>query len=572
MVTAEEIGRVGIFADIEAAERDGLSQVVADITLVPGESAVNEGDERALFGVLEGRIEVIRRVDGVESVVGERRPGDVFGEMAVAFGMLHPAGFRAAEPSRVFRIELQDYQALAAAVPELGERVGALANHRLAGAKGLQARASAPAPFRAVVLGHQKDAACAELRRFLDRNQIRVRWLKPDVAADAAQWQGTLPGEADLPAVRLVNGETLLRPQLRRVAELLDIATEPAAAEYDTVIIGAGPAGLAAAVYAASEGLRTIVIEREAPGGQAGTSSRIENYLGFPSGVSGQELASRALQQASRLGAEILVTRSIVRIDPATRQVHLDGGDVVQARTIILATGVAWRRLEIEGFDRLAGRGIFYGAARSEAAGTHGLDVHIVGAGNSAGQAAMFFSSHARSVTILYRGETLAKSMSRYLVDQLATRANIHVLYRTEAVAAHGDTSLEAIDIRNAGTGETTRLESGGLFIFIGADAETRWLPPEIALDQNGYVLTGTDVRATGRWQHDRDPYLLETSIPGIFACGDVRLSPVKRVAAAVGEGSMAIAFAHQYLTETGRPAGPTRDPAPALLAPSDPG
>ena len=205
---------------------------------------------------------------------------------------------------------------------------------------------------------------------------------------------------------------------------------------------------------------------------------------------------------------------------------HLDGGDVLRTPTIILACGVAWRHLAIEGFDRLAGRGIFYGAARSEAANTHGLDIHIIGAGNSAGQAAMFFSAHARSVTILYRGETLEKSMSQYLVDQLATRANIRVLYRTEVVAAHGDTSLEAIDVRDAATGETTRLESGGLFIFIGADAETAWLPPEIALDQKGYVLTGPDVRAAGRWQLDRDPYLLETSVPGIFACGDVRLQP----------------------------------------------
>jgi thioredoxin reductase (NADPH) len=551
MVTAEEIGRVAVFADLEVADRDRLSRVVADITLVPGEYAVHEGDERALFGVLEGRIEVVRRVDGVESVIGERKPGEVFGEMSIAFGMLHPGGFRAAEASRVFRIDLHDFQALTAAAPEVGERVGLLANNRLGGPKGLQARASAPAPFRAIVLGHRRDASCAELRRFLDRNQIRFRWLQPDVPADAEQWSGALPVEGDYPAIRVVNGKTVVRPHLRRVAELLDIATEPVSAEYDTVIVGAGPAGLAAAVYGASEGLRTIVIEREAPGGQAGTSSRIENYLGFPSGVSGEALSSRALQQARRLGAEILVTRSITRIDAATHQVHLDGGDVLQAPTIILACGVTWRHLAIQGFDRLAGRGIFYGAARSEAAGTHGLHIHIIGAGNSAGQAAMFFSSHARSVTILYRGESLEKGMSHYLVEQLATRANIRVLYRTEVVAAHGGSSLEAIDARNTATGETTRLESGGLFIFIGADAETAWLPPEIALDEKGYVLTGSDVRAAGRWQFDRDPYLLETSVPGIFACGDVRFSPVKRVASAVGEGSMAIAFVHQYLRET---------------------
>ena len=550
MVTLDEIAKVSVFAALEPADLERLCRVAADISLSPGEYAVHDGDEGALFALLEGRIEAVKLVDGVERVIGERRPGDIFGEVSITLGTPHPASFRAAEASRVIRIEPHDYHAVAAEAPEVAKHVGRLASDRIGGPRGLQAVVSAPAPFRAIVLGHRWDASCAELRRFLDRNQIAFRWLQPDVPADAEQWSGALPAEGDYPAICVVNGKTVVRPQLRRVAELLDIATEPAAAEYGTVIVGAGPAGLAAAVYGASEGLQTIVVEREAPGGQAGTSSRIENYLGFPSGVSGGELSSRALQQARRLGAEILVTRSITRIDAATHQVYLDGGDVLRARTIILACGVSWRQLEIEGFDRLVGKGIFYGAARSEAANTHGLDVQIIGAGNSAGQAAMFFSSHARSVTILYRGETLEKSMSRYLVDQLATRANIHVLFRTEVTAAHGDSSLEAIDVRDAATGEATRLESGGLFIFIGADAETAWLPPEIALDQKGYVLTGSDVRAAGRWQLDRDPYLLETSVPGIFACGDVRFSPVKRVAAAVGEGSMAIAFVHQYLRD----------------------
>lgn len=550
MVTVEEIGRFTVFADLDPADCERLCRAAGDISLGPGEYAVHEGDERALFGVLGGRMEVVSVVDGIERVIGERRPGDLFGEMSIALGMRHPAGLRAAEASRVLRIEPNDYHAVAAVAPEVGKRVGLLASNRISGPRGWQALVSAPAPSRAIVLGHRWDAACAELRRFLDRNQVRFTWLQPDVPADAEQWSGALPAEGDYPAVRVVNGRTVVRPQLRRVAELLDIATEPAAAEYDAVIVGAGPAGLAAAVYGGSEGLRTIVVEREAPGGQAGTSSRIENYLGFPSGVSGGELSSRALQQARRLGAEIVVTRSITRIDAARHRTYLDGGDVLRTRTIILACGVSWRQLEIEGFDRLVGKGIFYGAARSEAANTHGLDVQIIGAGNSAGQAAMFFSSHARSVTILVRGETLERSMSRYLVDQLATRANIRVLFRTEVTAAHGDTSLEAIDVRDAATGETTRLESGGLFVFIGADAETAWLPPEIALDQRGYVLTGPDVRDAGRWQLDRDPYLLETSVPGIFACGDVRFSPVKRVAAAVGEGSMAIAFVHQYLRD----------------------
>jgi thioredoxin reductase (NADPH) len=341
-----------------------------------------------------------------------------------------------------------------------------------------------------------------------------------------------------------------VRPQLRRVAELLGLGTEPESVEYDTIVVGAGPAGLAAAVYGASEGLRTIVIEREAPGGQAGTSSRIENYLGFHEGVSGDELARRALRQARRLGAEILVTREIVRIDAETRQVHLDGGDVLRARTIILACGVVWRRLSVDGCDRLAGKGVAYGAARSDAGATHGQDVHIVGAGNSAGQAALFFSTHARSVTILCRGDGLEKSMSRYLVDQLATRPNIAVIPRVEVAALHGDVALEAIEVGAPTTSETAWLRSDGLFILIGADTETGWLPPEIARDPKGYVLTGSDVAAAGHWELDRDPFLLETSVPGIFACGDVRFGPVKRVAAAVGEGSMAIAFVHQYLRE----------------------
>jgi thioredoxin reductase (NADPH) len=392
-MTPDELGRVSVFAALEPSDRERLCRVAADISLAPGEYAVHEGDEPALFGLLEGRIEAVKLVDGVERVIGERRPGDVLGEVSITLGLPHPAGFRAAEASRVFRIEPHDYHAVAAVVPQVGKRVGLLASDRIGGPRGLQSLISESTPYRAIVLGHRWDASCAELRRFLDRNQVRFKWLQPDVPEDAEQWSGALPAEGDYPAIRVMSGKTAVRPQLRRAAELLGIATEPAAAEYDTVIVGAGPAGLAAAVYGASEGLQTIVVEREAPGGQAGTSSRIENYLGFPSGVSGDELASRALQQARRLGAEILVTRSIARIDAATRDVHLDGGDVLRTRTIILACGVSWRRLSIEGFNRLAGKGISYGAARSEAASTHGLDIHIVGAGNSAGQAGMFFST-----------------------------------------------------------------------------------------------------------------------------------------------------------------------------------
>ena len=549
-MTAEEIAGVSIFADIDPADRERLARASADITLASGEYAANPGDERALFALLEGRIEAVKIEDGIETVVGERSPGDVFGEVPITLGTVFPVGFRAAEESRVMRVEPRDYHAVAAVAPDVALEVGRLAAYRMSGPGGLQGLAAKPPRPRAIVIGHRWDAACTELRRFLDRNQIVYRWLQPDIPEDAEQWWGALPAEGDYPALRVVDGKTVVRPQPRRIAELLDLATEAEYAEYDVVIVGAGPAGLAAAVYGASEGLRVIAVEREAPGGQAGTSSRIENYLGFPSGVSGDDLSSKALNQARRLGAEILVTRAITRIDADARHVHLDGGDVIRARTIILACGVTWRQLEIPGFDRLSGKGVFYGASRSEAPNTHGLDVHIVGAGNSAGQAAMYFSTHARSVTILCRGDGIEKSMSRYLVDQIGSRPNIEVRTRTELAGAHGETSLEAIDLRDADTGESTRVESGGLYIFIGADAETAWLPSEIALDGRGFVLTGADVSAAGRWTLDRDPYLLETSVPGIFACGDVRYAPVKRVAAAVGEGSMAIAFVHQYLKD----------------------
>jgi thioredoxin reductase (NADPH) len=544
-----------VFAGLEPGACERLSRAAADISLSAGDYAAHEGDDPALFGLLEGRIEAVKVVDGIERVVGERQPGDVIGEVPVTFGAPYPVGFRAAETSRVMRIEPHDYHALASVSPSIAKEVGRLAGERISGPRGLQGIASDPPPPRAVVLGRRWDPASGELRRFLHRNQISFRWLEPDDPDVEAQWGGPAPADADLPTIQVIGGKTVVKPQLRRVAELLGLQTEPAGAEYDTVIVGGGPAGLAAAVYGASEGLRTIVVEREAPGGQAGTSSRIENYLGFPAGVSGDELASRALQQARRLGAEILVTRTITRVDASNRHLHLDGGDVLRAKTIVLACGVSWRRLSVDGFDRLVGKGVFYGAARSEAPNTHGLDVHIVGAGNSAGQAAMFFANYARSVTILYRGSTLAKTdgggMSRYLIDQLEARPNVEAVFRAEVVAAHGSDALEAIDVRNSDTGEVTRLESAGLFLFIGADAETGWLPSEIALDERGYVLTGPDVDGGSEWQLERDRYLLETSVPGIFACGDVRSGPVKRVASAVGEGSLAIAFVHQYLRET---------------------
>ena len=547
MLTIDDIRAIPLFSTLAMAELELLARTSADLHLGAGEFAVHEGGDRALFAVLAGRIEVVKMVDGIERTLGWRVPGTIFGEVPIAIGTPFPGGYRASEPSRVLRVEPKHYYEIAAASPDLSLKVGALARERLGGLQGIAAEPPKP---RVIMIGNRWDSACSELRRFLARNQITYDWLTPDAPDLSARWPGTRPSDDDCPAVRLADGTLLNRPATRDLAKLLGLQTSTRLAEYDTLIIGGGPAGLAAAVYGASEGLRTVVVEREAPGGQAGTSSRIENYLGFPSGVSGDELASRALQQAKRLGAEILVTRSVARIDASTRQVHLDGGDVVRARTLILATGVTWRRLAIDGFDRLIGKGIYYGAARSEASATHGLDVHLIGAGNSAGQAALYFANHARTVTLVVRGDSLEKNMSRYLIEQLGGKSNVAVQLRSEVVAAYGSTNLTAIDIRDNASTEVRRHDCGGLFVFIGAEAETEWLPEEIARDARGYILTGDDVVKAGRWSLSRDPYLLESSVPGVLACGDVRLSPVKRVASAVGEGSMAIAFIHKYLQE----------------------
>jgi len=550
MLTIDHVREIPLFSTLAVTELERLARTSADLHLGAGEFAVPEGGDRALYAVLAGKIEVVKLIDGVERTLGWRVPGQVFGEVPIAFGTTFVGGYRASEPSRVMRVEPRQYYAVAAAMPEIPLKVGMLARERIGGLQGIAAEPPTP---RVTMVGHRWETACGELRQFLARNQVTYDWMTPDAPDLPARWPGTRPAEDQLPVLRLADGTLLSRPATRDLARLLGLQTGPRLAEYDTVIIGGGPAGLAAAVYGASEGLRTMVVEREAPGGQAGTSSRIENYLGFPSGVSGDELASRALRQARRLGAEILVTRSVARIDPKTRQVFLDGGDAVRARTVVLATGVAWRRLASDGFDRLIGKGLYYGAARSEASATHGLDVHLIGAGNSAGQAALYFANHARTVTLVVRGDSLEKGMSRYLIEQLGGKSNVEVELRSEVVAAHGDTHLTAIDVRDGGSAKVRRQESGGLFVFIGADAQTGWLPAEIARDARGYVLTGDDVVKAGSWSHGRDPYLLESSVPGVFACGDVRLSPVKRVASAVGEGSMAIAFVHKYLQQDAR-------------------
>jgi len=358
-----------------------------------------------------------------------------------------------------------------------------------------------------------------------------------------------------LPLVILPGGKRLEAPDPADIAGHIGLATKAKQRFYDLAIVGAGPAGLAAAVYGGSEGLRTVLIEKEAPGGQAGTSSRIENYLGFPVGLSGGDLARRAVTQATRFGVEILAPQEVraLRVDGPYRHLTLADGSEIACHVLMLSLGVSWNLLPAEGAERLAGAGVYYGAAVTEAMHARGEVVYMVGAGNSAGQAAMFFKDYADRVVMLVRGGSLSDRMSRYLVDRIENTPNIEVRLHTEIQACHGDDRLEALEFRDRTTGATCRVPAGHLFVFLGATPRTAWLKDVVACDANGFILTGPSLERAGalrNWPLERAPFLLETSVPGVFASGDVRCDSVKRVAAAVGEGSVAVHFMHQVLAQ----------------------
>lgn len=402
-------------------------------------------------------------------------------------------------------------------------------------------------PYRGVqVIGTRWGALDHGVRDFLSRNRVQYRWISPEVGdeAEVLLQQHNIDG-ARLPAVIFGDGTVMVRPTQMELAEKLGMRTRATEEFYDLIVIGAGPAGLASAVYGASEGLRTLILESDAPGGQAGSSSKIENYLGFPGGISGEELGKRAFLQAARLGAEIVTQRAeCLRTEGQYRVIKLGDGREVSTSAVVIATGVSWVRLPVKGADRLLGAGVYYGAALAEAMSCKDEDVYIVGGANSAGQAAMYFSKYARSVRMILRGDGLAKSMSRYLIDQIEATDTIQVESNAEIIEMMGDTHLEQVRIQTA-NGEEIRPASS-VFIFIGAAPKTAWLPDDVERDDRGFVLAGPDVR--DRKAFTREPYLLETSVPGIFVAGDVRHGSVKRVASAVGEGSIAIQFVHQYL------------------------
>lgn len=416
-------------------------------------------------------------------------------------------------------------------------------------------------PFEGVrVLGTRWSPSSYELRDFLGRNQVPFQWLDAD-AADRDQEVARLvkslgPTELKLPLVFFPDGDRLDQPDWQQVAAKLGLRMRAGLEFYDVAIVGGGPAGLAAAVYGASEGLKTLIVERAAPGGQAGLSSKIENYLGFPAGLKGSDLAMRAVTQARRFGVEIISPQeaSAIRVDGPYRYIKLSDGTELSCHALILATGVQWRTLDIPGIERLQGAGVYYGAGATEAISCRDEDVYIVGGANSAGQAAMFFSKYARRVVMLVRGPSLAATMSQYLIDQIQKKENIRVECRTHVTAVEGDDRLRSISIACDATGETHTVPASALFIFIGAEPCTGWLDGVVERDPRGFVLTGPDLMAEGKrpkgWSLDRDPGLLETNVPGVFAVGDVRYGSIKRVASGVGEGSVAIQFVHQYLSK----------------------
>jgi thioredoxin reductase (NADPH) len=406
-------------------------------------------------------------------------------------------------------------------------------------------------PYDGITLISPKwSAGDHEVRDFLSRNRIGFRWLDPDHTSEATDLlRARELDEAKMPVVLFPDGTSLVQPTSVQLAGKVGLRVQAKEEYYDVVAIGAGPAGLAAGVYGASEGLKTLIVEPFAPGGQAGSSSRIENYLGFPEGLSGEELAKRAFIQAQRLGAEFLTqTVSSIRSENGYHMVCMADGREVTAKAVIITTGVQYCKLDIPGEERFSGAGLFYGAALMEAASCANDDVHIVGGANSAGQAAMHFAKHARTVRMLVRGENLERSMSKYLIDQIGATPNIIVETRTQLRGLEGRERLEGIELSTP-EGDVTRAATS-VFVFIGAAPKTQWLPEAIVRDAKGFVLAGSDLKlqAKDAWKLARDPYLLETSVPGIFVAGDVRFNSVKRCASAVGEGSIAIQFVHQYL------------------------
>jgi thioredoxin reductase (NADPH) len=546
MILASELETIPIFACLSEADRQRFAERAADVRLHAGEWLIREGENASFFVLLEGKMQLFKDVLGRARDLHIYKQGEFFGEVPILLGAPVFVSIQALSNARVARFDSQLlFEMIQCSAPCSALILQTMTDRLMS----VQQFAKDTPASRVMIVGTQYDTECRDIRAFLSANRIPFEWIDAD--RDPDRIPSCMSSHYDGPRVIVDRQYCVETTTVRDVANALGIRTAPRYSEYDVVIAGAGPAGLAAGVYGASEGLKVLVVERSAAGGQAGTSSRIENYLGFPNGISGDDLSERALKQAVRFRAEIAMTRTIESIDSLSDGrycVSLDGGERISACVVLLATGVEWRILAAENVERLQGRGVLYGASRNEASNVTGKHVFLVGGGNSAGQAAVFFANYAAEVTLLVRGKGLELTMSQYLIEQIRCKKNVHIEPFTEVVRVEGDDHLERVVTR-------TRLPEGGesvqtrfadaLFVMIGANANTMWLPKSLERDPAGYICTGRDLTT---WNLEREPYPLETSLPGVFCAGDVRHNSIKRVSSGVGEGSMAVAFIHQYL------------------------
>jgi thioredoxin reductase (NADPH) len=546
MIAVSDLVSFPIFACLEENELRRLAERAADVRLNENEWLVREGELPYFCVLLEGSLTLLKDVLGRQQELHRYKSGEWFGEVPILLRAPALVSVQASSAARVARFDAQQLLEMIQSSEAFSGQIMKVMSERLIS---VQKFASEIPISRVLLVGTQYEKECRDIRAFLSANRIPYEWI--DGEREPERLPTCMAGEYDGPTVIVDQQYCVETPTVRSVAQALGIRTAPRFEDYDVVIAGAGPAGLAAGVYGASEGLKVLMIERSAAGGQAGTSSRIENYLGFPNGISGDELSERALKQSERFGADIAMTRWVERLEileDGRFCVEMDGGDRVSACAVLLATGVEWRMLEAEGIDRLQGRGVLYGASRNEASNVVGKKVFLVGGGNSAGQAAVFFANYAAEVTMLVRGKGLELTMSTYLIDQLAAKKNVHIEPYTEVMRVEGTDHLERIVTRTRVPGEVesrqTR-DAHAVFVMIGADASTAWLPESVERDAKGYIFTGRDVT---KWPLERQPMPLETSLPGVFCAGDVRHDSIKRVSSGVGEGSMAVAFIHQYL------------------------
>lgn len=530
-------------ADIAALGQHATHRLLHD-----GEPLFQAGDGRGgfFFVVLKGAIEIIDASGSEPRTVVIHGPGQFTGDIDILTRRRPVVSAVARGETDVLGVSSSDVRRVIGERPPLGEIIlGAFIARRQelleSGFEGIR------------VIGSGGSREALGIREFLFRNQVPLTWIDVDERAGTAELLRDFGvREQDLPVVACPGGPLLRNPSIREVSEVLGLRRPLRAGIYDLVIVGAGPAGLAAAVYGASEGLSTVALEAEAPGGQAGASTKIENYLGFPTGITGAELTGRATLQAQKFGAELFSPARVVglELDGDYPVVCLDSGECAAARCILIATGADYRKLDVPGRERFDGMGIYYAATPMELTACGGSEVVVVGGGNSAGQAIMFLSEHTRRVWVILRGNSLRKSMSSYLADRLEAAENVQVLYDSEVRQVLGTSRLEKVVVENTSTGELRTIATPALFTFIGAVPRTSWLPPQIEVNGKGFVLTGRGRAASPNWRLQREPYLLETSRPGIFAAGDVRFGSTPRVSSAVGEGAMAVRFVHAYLAE----------------------